>query len=194
MAGRNVTPDETLLSHVFGNNQPSSVSIILQDWDKCVVTTTFSSNPKEPQHPCIARLEALNGKPSHFIPPSINATTSPLRSHLQDKQREEHGQVNLLRASEGPVHVRITVEFGKGLEFKLFIPRSKYSQDLYSLYSFARFSPLVNCTTALMALPLLPRSHVRQPGSPHSQRNRRRNHGVHAPLSPAVSVLYASFE
>lgn len=62
MADREVVPDESLLRHIFANNQPSSTSIILQDCDKCIFTAVFSNALKNGQHSCIVRLEALDGK------------------------------------------------------------------------------------------------------------------------------------
>ena len=66
MADLDVTPDETLLNHIFANNQPSSVSIILQNWDKCVFRAVFSNAFKNGRHSCIVRLEAQNGQCTHF--------------------------------------------------------------------------------------------------------------------------------
>ncbi|KAK3988160.1 hypothetical protein QBC44DRAFT_382572 [Cladorrhinum sp. PSN332] len=66
MADRDAALDESLLKHIFANNQPSSVSIILQNWDKCVFTAVFSNALKNGRHSCVVRLEAQNGKSTHF--------------------------------------------------------------------------------------------------------------------------------
>ncbi|KAI1499354.1 hypothetical protein F5X99DRAFT_286508 [Biscogniauxia marginata] len=67
MADRDVSPDESLLRHIFANNQPSSVSIILQDWDKCIFTAAFPNALKNGRHSCVVRLEAQDGKSTtHF--------------------------------------------------------------------------------------------------------------------------------
>lgn len=66
MADREVTLDDTLLKHIFASNQPSSISIILQDWDKCVFRAAFPNPLENGQHSCIGRLEALNGVAPQF--------------------------------------------------------------------------------------------------------------------------------
>ncbi|KAF1952418.1 hypothetical protein CC80DRAFT_452161 [Byssothecium circinans] len=66
MADRNVAPDEKLLKQIFANEQPSLVSIILQNWDKCIFTAEFSNALKNGRHSCVVRLEAVNGKSAHF--------------------------------------------------------------------------------------------------------------------------------
>jgi serine/threonine protein kinase len=66
MAGRDVALDESLLMHIFAKNQPSSVSIILQNWDKCVFTAVFPNALKNGRHSCVVRLEAQNDKSAHF--------------------------------------------------------------------------------------------------------------------------------
>ncbi|KAK4242402.1 hypothetical protein C8A03DRAFT_40218 [Achaetomium macrosporum] len=55
---RDVVPDAVLLEHIFGNNQPSSVSVILQNWDKCVFKASFSTPMENGRHECVVRLEA----------------------------------------------------------------------------------------------------------------------------------------
>lgn len=60
MADRDVYPDEALLKRIFGDNQPASVSIILQHWDKCVFKATLPSSPPNGRHVCIVRFEAQN--------------------------------------------------------------------------------------------------------------------------------------
>ncbi len=80
-----VIPDSTLLKHMFGEHQPSSVSIILQNWDKCIFSATFTiASPLENgQHSCVVRLEALdNDHPPAFAlvaaTQEIAATCIPL--------------------------------------------------------------------------------------------------------------------
>jgi hypothetical protein len=66
MADRDVAPDESLLRHIFADKQPSAISIILQDWDKCVFTATFASALQNGQNSCLVRLEAQDGESANF--------------------------------------------------------------------------------------------------------------------------------
>ncbi len=61
-----MVPDESLLKHIFVDNQPSSVSIILQNWDTCIFSATLPNALKNGRHLCVVRLEALNGRPPTF--------------------------------------------------------------------------------------------------------------------------------
>ena len=66
VADRDVTPDSSLLEHIFGNNLPSSTSIVLQNWDKCVFKASFSDAVENERHLFIVRLEAQDSKSSDF--------------------------------------------------------------------------------------------------------------------------------
>ena len=66
MDDRDVVPDESLLKHIFVDDQPSSISIILQNWDKCIFSATLPNTLKNGRHSCVVRLEALNGQPPTF--------------------------------------------------------------------------------------------------------------------------------
>lgn len=55
---RNVAPDESLLEHIFATDRPACVSILLQNWDKCVFKAEFSGC----RPPCVVRLEANGGR------------------------------------------------------------------------------------------------------------------------------------
>ncbi|KAK4040968.1 hypothetical protein C8A01DRAFT_45794 [Parachaetomium inaequale] len=44
MADRDVALDECLLTHIFASNQPSSVSVILRNWDKCTLQVGSAAN------------------------------------------------------------------------------------------------------------------------------------------------------
>ncbi|KAI1113067.1 phosphotransferase enzyme family-domain-containing protein [Nemania sp. NC0429] len=64
---RDVSPDETVLKRIFGDNQPSSVSVILQDWDKCVCKAVFPDALENGRFSCILRLEARDSSSANFI-------------------------------------------------------------------------------------------------------------------------------
>jgi hypothetical protein len=66
MANRDVTPDQSLLQHIFADNQPSSISILLQNWDKCVFTAVLPTTLGNGPHVYVVRLEARDGKSAHF--------------------------------------------------------------------------------------------------------------------------------
>ncbi len=66
MDDRAVVPDDSLLKHIFANNQPSSVSIILQNWDQCIFSATLPNPLQNGRHSCVVRLEASNGQPRTF--------------------------------------------------------------------------------------------------------------------------------
>ncbi|GAB1312403.1 Aminoglycoside phosphotransferase domain-containing protein [Madurella fahalii] len=66
MADRDVAPDENLLKHIFASNRPSSISIILQNWDKCMFTAVLPNALRNCRHSCVVRLEAQNGESAHF--------------------------------------------------------------------------------------------------------------------------------
>jgi hypothetical protein len=66
MADRDVTPDHSLLQYIFADNPPSSISIILQTWGKCVFTAVLPTALGNGRHACVVRLEARNDKSAHF--------------------------------------------------------------------------------------------------------------------------------
>ncbi|POR35889.1 Uncharacterized protein TPAR_03923 [Tolypocladium paradoxum] len=67
MDDRDVAPDETLLKHIFATNQPAHISIILQNWDKCVFKADFSGTLENRRPSCVVRLEAAeNGSSAQF--------------------------------------------------------------------------------------------------------------------------------
>ncbi|OBT86340.1 hypothetical protein VE02_03826 [Pseudogymnoascus sp. 03VT05] len=66
MADRDVKPDDCLLTHIFTDNQPNSISIFLQEWDKCVFEAKFPKNPQNDYTTCVVRLESEDEKPKNF--------------------------------------------------------------------------------------------------------------------------------
>ncbi|PGH12261.1 hypothetical protein AJ80_06775 [Polytolypa hystricis UAMH7299] len=61
MADRNVTPDDSLLKQIFPTNQPGTISILLQDWDKCVFKAELPQGLEDQHSTCVVvRLEAVN--------------------------------------------------------------------------------------------------------------------------------------
>ncbi|KAE9366378.1 hypothetical protein N431DRAFT_517583 [Stipitochalara longipes BDJ] len=63
MTDRNVTPSACLLKQIFGNGQPSSTSILLQNWDKCSFRANFSSGRPS----LVGRLEAEGTQAGTFM-------------------------------------------------------------------------------------------------------------------------------
>lgn len=66
MSDRDVKPDECLLTHIFADNQPKSISIFLQGWDKCVFQAKFPKNPQNDYTTCVVRLEGEDEKLRNF--------------------------------------------------------------------------------------------------------------------------------
>lgn len=66
MADRDVKPDECLLTHIFTDNQPKSISIFLQGWDKCVFKAELPNDPQNDYTTCVVRLESEDEKPKNF--------------------------------------------------------------------------------------------------------------------------------
>ncbi|KAL5330823.1 hypothetical protein ACEPPN_000347 [Leptodophora sp. 'Broadleaf-Isolate-01'] len=60
MADRDVTPDDSLLKQIFTTNQPETISIFLQNWDKCVFKAEFPKGLEDRHSACVVRLEAEN--------------------------------------------------------------------------------------------------------------------------------------
>jgi predicted Ser/Thr protein kinase len=58
--------DESLLTDIFASNQPSSVSVILRNWDKCVFSAAFPNALKNGRHSCVVRLEVQDASPPQF--------------------------------------------------------------------------------------------------------------------------------
>ena len=53
-------PDEILLKQIFTTNQPWTISIFLQTWDKCVFKAEFPEGLEDRHSTCVVRLEADN--------------------------------------------------------------------------------------------------------------------------------------
>ncbi|KFY89794.1 hypothetical protein V500_05493 [Pseudogymnoascus sp. VKM F-4518 (FW-2643)] len=66
MDDRNVRPDECLLKHIFTTDQPKSISIFIQNWDKCVFKAEFPKGPENHHTTCVVRLESKNEEPKNF--------------------------------------------------------------------------------------------------------------------------------
>ena len=60
MADRDVTSDDSLLKQIFTTNQPETISIFLQNWDKCVFKAEFPKGLEDRHSACVVRLEAEN--------------------------------------------------------------------------------------------------------------------------------------
>lgn len=60
MADRDVVPDDSLLKGIFSTDQPKTISIFLQNWDKCVFKAEFPEELKDRHSTCVVRLEAEN--------------------------------------------------------------------------------------------------------------------------------------
>jgi hypothetical protein len=60
MADRDVTPDDSLLGQIFTTNLPETISIFLQNWDKCVFKAEFPRDGEHHHSTCVVRLEAEN--------------------------------------------------------------------------------------------------------------------------------------
>ena len=60
MPDRDVTPDDSLLEQIFTTNQPETISIFLQNWDKCVFKAEFPKGLEDRHSACVVRLEAEN--------------------------------------------------------------------------------------------------------------------------------------
>ena len=63
MANRNVNPSTCLLNQIFGKDQPTSITVLLQNWNKCIFRADFLD--KRPS--CITRLEAEDTKIDTFV-------------------------------------------------------------------------------------------------------------------------------
>ena len=60
MADRDVIPDDSLLKQIFTTNQPDTISIFLQGWNKCVFKAEFAQGLEGRHSACVVRLEAEN--------------------------------------------------------------------------------------------------------------------------------------
>lgn len=66
MAHRDVTPDDSLLKQIFPTNQPATISIVLQNWDKCVFKAEFPSGLEDRHSARVVRLEAEDESSKKF--------------------------------------------------------------------------------------------------------------------------------
>lgn len=66
MADRDVTPDDSLLKQIFTPIQPETISIFLQNWDKCVFKAQFPKGLGDRHSASVVRLEAENEGPKSF--------------------------------------------------------------------------------------------------------------------------------
>ncbi|KAK3301590.1 uncharacterized protein B0T15DRAFT_544082 [Chaetomium strumarium] len=110
---RDVVPDAVLLGHIFGNNQPSSASVILQNWDKCVFKASFSTPLKNGQHECVVRLE-VQGATSAFPFAVVPAMQEIARIRIPDLVPETL-QVGSAANKEGRAFQYSVVEFVEGV-------------------------------------------------------------------------------
>lgn len=55
---RNVSPDSSLLQQIFTASQPNTISIFLQNWEKCVFKAELSEGSTDRHSTCVVRLEA----------------------------------------------------------------------------------------------------------------------------------------
>ncbi|KAI9841176.1 MAG: hypothetical protein M1837_000964 [Sclerophora amabilis] len=61
MADRGVTPDDSLLKQIFTTNKPGTISIFLQNLDKCVFKAEFPQGLEDHHSAaCVVRLEVEN--------------------------------------------------------------------------------------------------------------------------------------
>jgi Phosphotransferase enzyme family len=60
MADGDITPDDSLLTQIFTTNQPETISIFLQNWNKCVFKAEFPEGLEDRHSACVVRLEAEN--------------------------------------------------------------------------------------------------------------------------------------
>lgn len=66
MADCDVTPDDSLLKQIFPANQPGNISILLQNWDKCVFKAEFPNGIEDRHSARVVRLEAENENSRRF--------------------------------------------------------------------------------------------------------------------------------
>lgn len=66
MPDRDVTPDVCLLKRIFTANQPETISIVLQNWDKCVFKAEFPESLEDRYSAYVVRLEAENENSQTF--------------------------------------------------------------------------------------------------------------------------------
>ncbi|KAF2760149.1 hypothetical protein EJ05DRAFT_474050 [Pseudovirgaria hyperparasitica] len=62
MENRNIGPDDIILKEIFTIDLPTKTTVILQDWNKCVLKAEFSNGIE----PCIVRLERVAGESRMF--------------------------------------------------------------------------------------------------------------------------------
>lgn len=55
------------MKHIFTTNQPNSISIFLQGWDKCVFKAEFPKRLQNQHSTCVVRLESEDEEPKKFI-------------------------------------------------------------------------------------------------------------------------------
>lgn len=58
MENRDVTPHYSLLEQIFTTEQPKAISIILQNWYKCILKAEWHNDLKDEHSACVVRLEA----------------------------------------------------------------------------------------------------------------------------------------
>ncbi|CAK7218959.1 hypothetical protein SCUCBS95973_003659 [Sporothrix curviconia] len=69
MDERDVVPDEAILAYIFGaSHEPTSTTLVLQTWEKCVFRADFDNG--EPS--CFVRMEAKDSDP----PPQLGAVSA----------------------------------------------------------------------------------------------------------------------
>lgn len=68
MSKEDVTPDDRLLKQIFTTNQPTTISVLLRNWDKCVFKAEFQDDDGAT---CVVRLEAENETESPISFPMV---------------------------------------------------------------------------------------------------------------------------
>jgi hypothetical protein len=66
MADHDVNPDDNLHNQIFTTNQPWTISIVLQNSDKCGFKAEFPRGLEDRHSACVVRLEAENENPETF--------------------------------------------------------------------------------------------------------------------------------
>ena len=100
MSNKNVSPDKSLLKQIFSTDQPTAISIIRQNWDKCVFKAEFSQSQDPYNSAYIVRLESENENTAAFATiaamQQVAARVLPKlvpRTYQVGKARNEQGRM-----------------------------------------------------------------------------------------------------
>jgi thiamine kinase-like enzyme len=111
MANRIVTPDKSLLELIFTDNQPQTISIILQNWEKCVFKAEFPDGSEDGHSARVVRLEAEIENSNAF---TTIAAMQQIAANIIPELVPRTLQVGKAKNAEGRMFRFTVIEFVEG--------------------------------------------------------------------------------